>query len=518
MKPRTLSREEEAELARSNKKVKDINHAGFNGGSRASSPSLGDQAMSPNTKPSFKDKLVGEIPGAFAQAFDLTDHMEEDSDSDEESGEASKSVREGQVKIKLSKETKKCIRVRFYSKEDLERVIKRGPWFIGDHFLSLRPWEPFFKPSTANISLIAVWIRLNELPIELYETEVLKEIGESIGKVLRIDSHTAMEARGRYARLCIQVDINKPLVNSILIGRFEQNLHSVDTHNACEETDMEGHYGPWMMVSRRRYVQKGKRTDYGTVLGTGSVGSSVWNSTNQLSPVFAEGTSMTAGGPSQSKSLPRRRANPKTGAGSKNEMKSWASKTPGVFNIKERPISSLSLVRLPVDSFKEAVVCLKQDSSPSPSSQIPITYPSSVKSKKHLARSLASDILPKSAVSSCVEGLDKKINPPPFTHPPLSRSEANQTSCATFEFSAKANVETGVFVEGESDRRLHVQLVGEKSLADDHMVSVEGVQRSPQSLESKDRRLVEDQLVSDDRSHAEVDMVSDEGSGAAPFL
>ena len=192
---------------------------------------------------------MGEIPGAFAQAFDLTDQMEEDIDSDDECGEASTPVREGQVRIMLSKETKKRIRgpwskalivkligktmglnymqsrlaqlwrpegrmdcidltygfflVRFYSKDDLERVIKKGPWFIGDHFLSLRPWEPFFKPATANVSLVAAWIRLNALPIELYETEVLKEIGDSIGKVLRIDSHTALEARGRYARLCI---------------------------------------------------------------------------------------------------------------------------------------------------------------------------------------------------------------------------------------------------------------------------------------------------------------------------
>ena len=110
MQPRTLSREEEAELARSNKKVKDINHAEFNGGFRASSPSLDNQATGTNAKPSFKDKLVGEIPGAFAQAFDLSDQMEEDSDSDDENGEDSNSVREGQVRMKLSRETKKRIR------------------------------------------------------------------------------------------------------------------------------------------------------------------------------------------------------------------------------------------------------------------------------------------------------------------------------------------------------------------------------------------------------------------------
>ena len=96
---------------------------------------------------------------------------------------------------------------------------------MGDHFLSIRPWEWFFKPSTANISLVAVWIRLYELPIELYETEILREIGESIGKVLRIDTHTAMEARGKYARMCIQIDINKPLIDTILIGWFEQAMN-----------------------------------------------------------------------------------------------------------------------------------------------------------------------------------------------------------------------------------------------------------------------------------------------------
>ena len=50
-------------------------------------------------------------------------------------------------------------------REDFENILKKGPWFIGDHFLSLRSWEPDFKPSLANVSSIAVWIRLSGLPI-----------------------------------------------------------------------------------------------------------------------------------------------------------------------------------------------------------------------------------------------------------------------------------------------------------------------------------------------------------------
>ena len=175
--------------------------------------------------------------------------MNEDEYSDDDDAEVHGFHRKGMVVVKLTKETKNRIRkpwsktiimklvgrivgfsymknklvqlwrptrrmdcvdlthgfflVRFYTKEDLDSVLEKGPWFIGDFFLSLRPWEPFFKPSMANVSSIVVWVKLHELPIELYEAEVLKQIGESLGKVLRIDAHTTMEVRGKYARLCI---------------------------------------------------------------------------------------------------------------------------------------------------------------------------------------------------------------------------------------------------------------------------------------------------------------------------
>lgn len=396
MQPRTLSREEEAELTRSNKKVKDTSHAEFNGGTQPGSPPPEHQFSGTNTNSSFKDKLLGEIPGAYAKAFDLTDQMDEDSDSDDDYAEITSSSREGVVKVKLSKETKRRIRgpwakaitvklvgrtvglnfmqsklnqiwrpegrldcvnltygfflVRFYAKDDLEKVIKKGPWFIGDHFLSLRPWEPFFKPSSTTVSSVAVWIRLNELPIELYEAEVLKEIGEAIGKILRIDSHTAMEARRRYARLCVQIDINRPLINTIIIDRFEQAFtyegiqrlcfscgkvgHKVEAcsytirkekepvaltedvqgaqaddvgsghvdnmHNTCEEMDTDGMYGPWMIVSRKRHGQKGTRS----ILNAGGTSRTTEFSSRNIDPKNSNRGNTSSGGPNNV--LPRR--------------------------------------------------------------------------------------------------------------------------------------------------------------------------------------------------------------------
>ena len=93
--------------------------------------------------------------------------------------------------------------IRLSLKEDVENVLKKGPWFIGDHFLSVRPWEPYFKPESAKVSSIAVWIRLSGLPIEYYNAKALQHIGKAIGNVLRIDTFTATKSRGKFARLCI---------------------------------------------------------------------------------------------------------------------------------------------------------------------------------------------------------------------------------------------------------------------------------------------------------------------------
>nr|POE73837.1 hypothetical protein CFP56_26815 [Quercus suber] len=229
MKPRTLSKEEEAELARGNKRVKDSHHVDFNKGPSDGSLSRNNHNHWNKTNVLFRDKLVGKIPGAFAHAFDFTDHMDVDSDSENDE-EDTNELHQGLVAIKLSKDTKECIRerwckaiivklvgrsvsfsymqnklnqlwkpesrmevmelshgfflVRFFSKEDLNSVLRQGPWFLGDHFLSLRPWELFFKPSSANVSMVDVWIRLYELPIELYEAEILREIENSIGKAV----------------------------------------------------------------------------------------------------------------------------------------------------------------------------------------------------------------------------------------------------------------------------------------------------------------------------------------------
>lgn len=131
--------------------------------------------------------------------------------------------------------------VHFSLKKDHDSMLRKGPWFLGEHFLSIRPWEPNFKAKMGNVSSIVVQIRLDGLPIENYEAQVLKEIGGAVGKVLRIDTHTASEARGCYARLCMQIDVDKPFITIVLIGKLEQLVLYEGIQKLCFRCSIVGH-------------------------------------------------------------------------------------------------------------------------------------------------------------------------------------------------------------------------------------------------------------------------------------
>lgn len=136
-----LSREEEAKLTRSNKKVKDISHAKFNKGTSDGSPSRNNHKHGNQSNVSFRDKLISEIPGAFAQAFDFTDQMDADSDSDIDEEETINELQQGMVAIKLSKDTTRCIR-KPSSKAVIVKLVGRSVSFSYMQSKLNQLWKP----------------------------------------------------------------------------------------------------------------------------------------------------------------------------------------------------------------------------------------------------------------------------------------------------------------------------------------------------------------------------------------
>ena len=53
---------------------------------------------------------------------------------------------------------------------------------------------------------------------------MLRDIVKAIGPVLRIDTHTSTKSKGRFARLCVQICFDKPLIRNIKVGGLNQPI------------------------------------------------------------------------------------------------------------------------------------------------------------------------------------------------------------------------------------------------------------------------------------------------------
>ncbi|KAA3465048.1 GroES-like zinc-binding alcohol dehydrogenase family protein [Gossypium australe] len=136
------------------------------------------------------------------------------------------------------------------------------------------------------------WIRILELPGYLYKHKILAEIGEMVRKVVKMDLNTDSRVRGRFARMAVYINLEKPLVSQILVngspqrveyesllticfhcGRYghvkencpfrnsettmakevDSSEKSSRNHDGIEDEQEKegGNYGPWMLVDRR---------------------------------------------------------------------------------------------------------------------------------------------------------------------------------------------------------------------------------------------------------------------------
>jgi hypothetical protein len=103
--------------------------------------------------------------------------------------------------------------VTFTSAADQDTALTEGPWLIYDHYLTVREWSANFHPGSEAIEKVAVWVRFSGLPIEYYDARILTFIGNRIGTTVKVDRNTLSRERGKYARLCVEVDLTKPVIN-----------------------------------------------------------------------------------------------------------------------------------------------------------------------------------------------------------------------------------------------------------------------------------------------------------------
>lgn len=132
--------------------------------------------------------------------------------------------------------------------DDLEHCYKAlddGPWFMEEAGLFLTPWFPDFDPATAIITKAPVWIRLPNLPVHLWCTEVYRQIGNTLGSFVAGDYQRERQGLYTYARVCVELDLSKGLPEYINLKLkdliWTQFLEYENTAFRCRHCHLTGH-------------------------------------------------------------------------------------------------------------------------------------------------------------------------------------------------------------------------------------------------------------------------------------
>ncbi|KAI9116968.1 hypothetical protein K1719_011967 [Acacia pycnantha] len=107
--------------------------------------------------------------------------------------------------------------VTFQHMDDYMEALTGGPWVITDAYLNVARWRPDFCPKKEKIESVFAWVRLPDLPAPLFDKKFLLNLGNAIGKAIRLDVHTAQRARGRFAQMCVELDLTKPLIPEFFV-------------------------------------------------------------------------------------------------------------------------------------------------------------------------------------------------------------------------------------------------------------------------------------------------------------
>ncbi|XP_074304757.1 uncharacterized protein LOC141639560 [Silene latifolia] len=107
---------------------------------------------------------------------------------------------------------------RFTSAEDMDEVLKGGPWSMGSNSLVLKQWSPNFSMEMDKISIVPIWILFPELDPVLWSVVVLRKLASKVGKPLYADMTTTCKARLSFARVLMEADLASELPEQVLIN------------------------------------------------------------------------------------------------------------------------------------------------------------------------------------------------------------------------------------------------------------------------------------------------------------
>ena len=106
---------------------------------------------------------------------------------------------------------------RFSQPSGAKEALEGGPWLIAGRHIFLDWWKPGFSWQKEGVSKVPVWVQLHNVPLEYWNAEGLSYLASAVGNPLYADSITESCRRLTFARVCVEIDAAKPMINEFLL-------------------------------------------------------------------------------------------------------------------------------------------------------------------------------------------------------------------------------------------------------------------------------------------------------------
>ena len=117
----------------------------------------------------------------------------------------------------------------FSNKKDYNFALFEGPWMVADHYLIVQRWRPFFLMNAKITNKVAMWIKIQHLPIELYNNINLLHhcwVAYQLHTVLPFVPHYSSTKTYRVKTFILQIKLEPTNINMSFKRFLKVLLHA----------------------------------------------------------------------------------------------------------------------------------------------------------------------------------------------------------------------------------------------------------------------------------------------------
>ncbi|KAL4337632.1 hypothetical protein AHAS_Ahas12G0129600 [Arachis hypogaea] len=88
-------------------------------------------------------------------------------------------------------------------------------------------------PQETEVKKVAIWVRISNLLAKLYNGYFLWKLEKTMDTMLRTDELTSIHSRGKFAHICVEIDLRNQLVSFFTAFGKEFHLVYEGLHQIC---------------------------------------------------------------------------------------------------------------------------------------------------------------------------------------------------------------------------------------------------------------------------------------------